>query len=116
MVLYLTQCPSCKTNFRTSPAQLDAAQGSVRCGACLSIFSAQSNRTALEMAKVITNCEDELAVNYGTEAGLFAQSGFSSVICGPGSIEQAHQPNEFVELQQLSLCEKFIHQVVNKCS
>lgn len=40
-------------------------------------------------------------VSYAAEAGQFQQAGFSTVICGPGSIEQAHQPDEYVELSQI---------------
>ncbi len=41
------------------------------------------------------------AVSYAAEAGQFQQAGFSTVICGPGSIEQAHQPDEYLEVAQL---------------
>lgn len=47
-------------------------------------------------------------VSYGTEAGLFQAAGIPSVICGPGNIEQAHRPNEFVSLEQLAQCERFM--------
>jgi len=43
-------------------------------------------------------------VSFGTEAGLFQQLGLSVVVCGPGSIEQAHKPDEFVSLDQLQSC------------
>ena len=43
-------------------------------------------------------------VSFGTEAGLFQQHGISTVICGPGSIEQAHKPDEYVEIDQLDDC------------
>jgi acetylornithine deacetylase len=43
-------------------------------------------------------------VSFGTEAGLFQQYGVSTVICGPGSIEQAHKPDEFVDIAQLDAC------------
>ncbi|MCB1310853.1 MAG: acetylornithine deacetylase [Sedimentitalea sp.] len=43
-------------------------------------------------------------VPFGTEAGLFQQMGMSVVVCGPGSIEQAHKPDEFLGLDQLSAC------------
>lgn len=43
-------------------------------------------------------------VPFGTEAGLFQQMGMSVVVCGPGSIEQAHKPDEFVSLDQLQSC------------
>jgi acetylornithine deacetylase len=51
-------------------------------------------------------------VCYGTEAGLFQKMGVPSVICGPGDIEQAHRPNEFVSLDQLARCEAFIGRIV----
>ena len=49
------------------------------------------------------NREAEL-VSFGTEAGLFQEIGISSVICGPGSIAQAHKPDEFIEISQLAAC------------
>jgi acetylornithine deacetylase len=42
--------------------------------------------------------------SYATEGGLFQDAGVSTVVCGPGSIDQAHQPNEFVEIAQLEAC------------
>ena len=51
-------------------------------------------------------------VTYGTEAGLFANSGIPSVVCGPGDIAQAHSPNEFIDLEQIALCEDFIDNVI----
>lgn len=48
------------------------------------------------------------AVSYCTEAGLFQAIGIPAVICGPGNIEQAHKPDEFVSVAQLELCEKFL--------
>ena len=47
-------------------------------------------------------------VAFGTEAGLFKRSGIPTVVCGPGSINQAHQPDEFVSLEQLARCEAFM--------
>lgn len=47
-------------------------------------------------------------VSYMTEGGLYQQAGVASVICGPGSIEQAHRPDEYVELSQLARCETMI--------
>ena len=43
-------------------------------------------------------------VPFGTEAGLYASLGMSTVICGPGSIEQAHKPDEYLALDQLQMC------------
>jgi acetylornithine deacetylase len=47
-------------------------------------------------------------VAFGTEAGLFKASGIPTVVCGPGSIVQAHQPDEFVSLEQLERCQAFM--------
>ena len=47
-------------------------------------------------------------VAFGTEAGIFKQAGIPTVVCGPGSITQAHQPDEYVSLEQLARCEAFM--------
>ena len=47
-------------------------------------------------------------VAFGTEAGLFKNAGIPTVVCGPGSIQQAHQPDEYVSLEQLARCEAFM--------
>ena len=51
-------------------------------------------------------------VSYGSEGGLYQRAGFPSVICGPGSIEQAHGANEYVELAQLAAAEKFLDTLI----
>ncbi len=53
-------------------------------------------------------------VAYGTEGGQFQEAGISTVICGPGSIDQAHRPNEFVEIEQLERCEAFLRGVLGR--
>ena len=50
------------------------------------------------------------------EAGQFQEAGFSTVICGPGSIDQAHQPNEFIELDQVDQCERFLRRLMDDLS
>jgi len=52
------------------------------------------------------------AVAFATEAGQFQQAGFSTVLCGPGSIEQAHQPNEYVEVDQMQRGRDFMRRLV----
>ncbi len=52
------------------------------------------------------------AVAFATEAGQFQQAGFSTVLCGPGSIEQAHQPNEYVEVAQMQRGRDFMRRLV----
>jgi acetylornithine deacetylase len=52
-------------------------------------------------------------VAFGTEAGHFHRAGISSVVCGPGFVDQAHQPDEFVSLDQLARCEAFLQGLVS---
>ncbi|KTC90515.1 acetylornithine deacetylase [Fluoribacter dumoffii] len=59
-------------------------------------------------AQSICQNEKHLKVAYATEAGLFQQAQIPTIVCGPGSIEQAHRANEFVSLEQLELCRQFI--------
>lgn len=55
-------------------------------------------------------------VTYGTEAGLFANAGIPTVVCGPGDIAQAHAPDEFIELDQIDACEAFVDRLVDALS
>ena len=52
-------------------------------------------------------------VSYGTEAGQFQERGYSAVICGPGDIGQAHQPNEFISVDQFQQGETFIGKLID---
>jgi acetylornithine deacetylase len=54
-------------------------------------------------------------VSFGTEAGLFDGLGINSLICGPGSIDQAHKPDEFVSREQLRHCDTMIENLVHRC-
>jgi acetylornithine deacetylase len=60
------------------------------------------------LARRLTGANRSGTVAYGTEAGHFQRTGISSVVCGPGDIEQAHKPDEFVALDQLSQCAAFL--------
>lgn len=66
----------------------------------------------VKLAEALSRSAARAKVAYGTEAGLFQQAGIPSVICGPGSINVAHRPNEYVELEQLALCENFVQRLV----
>ena len=52
------------------------------------------------------------AVAFAAEGGQFQQAGFSTVMCGPGSIEQAHQPDEFVERAQMERGASFMRRLI----
>jgi acetylornithine deacetylase len=56
------------------------------------------------------------AVSYATEAGLFQQAGIASIICGPGSIEDAHKPDEYIAASELEACLAFMKRLGDYCS
>ena len=62
----------------------------------------------------ITGDNSREVVSFGTEAGLFQEIGLSTVVCGPGSIEQAHKIDEFIKLDELKKCINFLEGVKNK--
>ncbi|MEM1065193.1 MAG: acetylornithine deacetylase [Pseudomonadota bacterium] len=68
---------------------------------------------AEELVRRITGDNARHVVSYGTEAGQFQERGFSSVICGPGNIAQAHQANEFISVAQFEAGERFLDGVVD---
>jgi acetylornithine deacetylase len=68
------------------------------------------------LAKALAGANTVRKVAFGTEAGLFQQAGMPTIICGPGSIDQAHKPNEWVSLEQLSLCEGFMHRLLERAA
>lgn len=51
-------------------------------------------------------------VAFGTEGGLFDQAGISTVVCGPGSMEQGHRPDEFISVEQLDACDRMLQRVL----
>jgi acetylornithine deacetylase len=71
-------------------------------------LSMQESDAMVQLAAALARNKPNGAVSYGTEAGLFQRAGIPTVVCGPGSIEQAHRPNEFVALEQVAQCEAFM--------
>ncbi len=55
------------------------------------------------------------AVSYATEGGQYQLAGMPAVVCGPGSIEQAHQPNEWIALEQVAAGEDFTRRLIARC-
>jgi acetylornithine deacetylase len=60
------------------------------------------------LAKALAERNATGKVAFGTEAGRFKEAGIPAVVCGPGLIAQAHKPDEFVALDQLAACERFL--------
>ena len=79
-------------------------------------FGPEENGEAERIARAITGDNAVHAAAYAAEAGQFQEAGFSTVICGPGSIDQAHQPNEYIELDQIEQCERFLRRLMDDLS
>jgi acetylornithine deacetylase len=71
-------------------------------------FLGSASDAVTRLAQRLVGESKTTLVAFGTEAGLFKSAGIPTVVCGPGSIEQAHQPDEFVSLDQLARCATFM--------
>ncbi len=71
-------------------------------------FLGSAGDSITRLAQRLAGEQGTTLVAFGTEAGLFKNAGIPSVVCGPGSIGQAHQPDEYVSLAQLARCEAFM--------
>jgi acetylornithine deacetylase len=69
---------------------------------------------ACELVSELTGANTREVVSFGTEAGLFQRLGISAVVCGPGSIGQAHKADEFVAVEQLGQCLEMIEGLVRR--
>ncbi len=74
-------------------------------------FLGSADDAVTRLAQRLSGQNRTTEVAFGTEAGIFKQSGIPTVVCGPGHIAQAHQPDEFVSLDQLAQCELFMHRL-----
>ena len=79
-------------------------------------FSAAQNDAGVHLAQRLTGQNARESVSYGAEAGQFQQGGHSVVMCGPGSIDQAHQPNEYISLEQVEAGTDFIRRLIDYLS
>ncbi len=75
-------------------------------------MEASEDAEITRLARALTRNDGVRKVGYGTEAGLFQQAGVPTIVCGPGDIQQAHRPDEFVALEQLAACDAFLDRVV----
>jgi acetylornithine deacetylase len=77
-------------------------------------FDSHGGTDIAELGKACSDVHDTGKVSFGSEAALFHNAGMPAIICGPGHIAQAHQPNEWVALEQLALCESFIRRLADR--
>ena len=71
---------------------------------------------AEQLARALTGDNETRAVAYAAEGGLFQRAGIPTVVCGPGSIEQAHQPNEWIALSQIAEGAQFMRRLIAQLS
>jgi acetylornithine deacetylase len=67
---------------------------------------------AERLARRLTGDNGTHVVAYGTEAGLFQEAGWSTIVCGPGDIAQAHQPDEYIEISELEAGERLLRRII----
>ena len=78
-------------------------------------LSTHVDANVVTFVKSLAGRNDHIKVAFGTEAGLFDEHvGIPTVVCGPGSIEQAHKPDEYITLDQVSQCEQFMERLIDK--
>jgi len=82
-----------------------------RCTCEVPGLASDDDSPAETLALTLSRSNGTGAVSYATEGGLFQQAGYPTVICGPGCIDQAHKPDEYVEVDQLALCEAFMQRL-----
>jgi acetylornithine deacetylase len=76
----------------------------------------EADSPAEHLALHLAEANGTHAVSYCTEAGLFQEIGIPAIICGPGSIEQAHKPDEFIAVSELARCEAFMRRLIRHCT
>lgn len=74
---------------------------------------AEPDSPAEVLARRLTGANESHAVAFVCEAGLFRQAGIPAVVCGPGEISEAHQPNEFIARDQLTACDAFLARLID---
>jgi acetylornithine deacetylase len=79
-------------------------------------FDSGATSPARNLALKLAGQNGTFAVPYGTEASHFQAAGCSTVVCGPGHIDQAHQPNEWIEIAELDRCMSFLRRLKDQMS
>ncbi|MEE9428058.1 MAG: acetylornithine deacetylase [Paracoccaceae bacterium] len=106
--------------YRTKVAEIEAEMQAVHPDTSIEYhrffnlpgLTPETEGRAEAIARGITGDNGQHTVSYGTEGGQFQEGGYSSVVCGPGNIEQAHQPNEFISIDQLNAGVSFVDELI----
>jgi acetylornithine deacetylase len=84
----------------------------VEIGALVPGLKPEVDGEAERLARRLTGDNGRHVVSYGTEAGQFQEVGWSTIVCGPGDIAQAHQPDEFIEVSQMEAGVGFVRRLI----
>jgi len=79
-------------------------------------LAAEPGSAAETLALRLTRSNARIAVSFATEAGQFQAAGLPAVVCGPGSIDQAHKPDEFIALEELGRCDAMLEALLERLS
>jgi acetylornithine deacetylase len=105
----------------TTSLRADAAAIAAKCGTGIDLdinheypaLDTPPDAEVVQLAGELTGHMEPIKVGYGSEAGLFSgRLGIPTVVCGPGSIDQAHKPDEFVALEQLQACDAMMDALI----
>jgi acetylornithine deacetylase len=77
-------------------------------------LSLDPSHALTDIVKQLTGSNSAGKVSYGTEGGFYQGAGIATIICGPGHIAQAHQPDEWIAQDQLDACDAFIRRLVDR--
>ena len=113
---------SWRNAFKAHVAEVQAAMQAIQPGSGIDLeplFSVEAlkpeeNGEAEALVRAITGDNATHVVSYGTEAGFFQTKGYSAVVCGPGDIAQAHQPNEFITVAQFDAGIAFMERLLTR--
>lgn len=72
----------------------------------------EKDGAAEALVRFLTGANETIGMAFATEAGQFQEAGLSAIVCGPGSIAQAHQPDEFIEISQLEAGDQFLRKLI----
>ncbi|MEM1073964.1 MAG: acetylornithine deacetylase [Pseudomonadota bacterium] len=111
-----------EARYREKAAEVEAMMQAVVPGTGIDLserfdvpaLAPEENGEAEALVRNLTGDNASHVVSYGTEAGHFQQAGYSAVICGPGDIAQAHQPNEFIAKAQFEAGHAFMQRLLER--
>jgi acetylornithine deacetylase len=104
--------------FVTPTLRAKAADGGVftETGVSCPPLTPERHSPAEALALALSGENATSVVAFGSEAGLFQEAGIPAVLCGPGSITQAHQADEFIAIEQIAACESFLRRLIGHCA